>query len=126
MTTKERERGRERERERERERGRERERDHLFTEQQSLSAHAPRATTHIYVGLTDGPFKTRYNNNTSSFRDQSLSESTELSKYIHGHEKTTKNINFIGQFLIALRPTLYLHTDASYVFDRNIASFVKE
>ena len=35
-----------------------------------------------YVGLTEGPFKTRYNNHTSSFRNEKHKHSTELSKYI--------------------------------------------
>ena len=35
-----------------------------------------------YVGLTEGAFKTRYNNHTSSFRNPKHKHSTELSKYI--------------------------------------------
>ena len=35
-----------------------------------------------YVGLTEGTFKTRYNNHTSSFRNEKHKHSTELSKYI--------------------------------------------
>ena len=35
-----------------------------------------------YVGLTEGAFKTRYNNHTSSFRNPKHKHSTELSKCI--------------------------------------------
>ena len=35
-----------------------------------------------YVGLTEGTFKTRFNNHTSSFRNQQRKHATELSKYI--------------------------------------------
>ena len=35
-----------------------------------------------YVGHTEGPFKTRYNNHTSSFRNAKHKHSTKLSKYI--------------------------------------------
>lgn len=35
-----------------------------------------------YVGHTEGPFKSRYNNHTSSFRNLKQKHSTELSKYI--------------------------------------------
>ena len=35
-----------------------------------------------YVGLTEGAFKTRYNNNTSSFRKPKHKHSAELSIYI--------------------------------------------
>jgi hypothetical protein len=35
-----------------------------------------------YVGLTEGEFKTRFNNHTASFRHRDKSNETELSKYI--------------------------------------------
>ncbi len=35
-----------------------------------------------YFGHTEGPFKTRYNNHTSSFRNPKHKHATELSKYI--------------------------------------------
>ena len=35
-----------------------------------------------YIGLTDNQFKTRYRNHTSSFRNASYKNSTELSKYV--------------------------------------------
>ena len=35
-----------------------------------------------YIGLTEGPFKQRYNNHTLSFRDRKRENSTELSKYV--------------------------------------------
>jgi hypothetical protein len=35
-----------------------------------------------YVGLTENPFKTRYRNHTSSFRNEAYRNSTELSKYV--------------------------------------------
>jgi hypothetical protein len=38
--------------------------------------------TETYIGLTEGPFKTRYNNHTSTFRNESKRHSTELSSYI--------------------------------------------
>ena len=39
-------------------------------------------TKETYIGLTADRFKTRYNNHTCSFRDNSKRNSTELSKYI--------------------------------------------
>ena len=38
--------------------------------------------TENYVGLTENSFKTRYNNHTSSFRNQSKRHNTTLSQYI--------------------------------------------
>ena len=39
--------------------------------------------SHItYVGLTEGTFKTRFDNHTSTFRNQQRKHATELSKYI--------------------------------------------
>ena len=38
--------------------------------------------TESYVGLTENSFKTRYNNHTSSFRNQSKRHNTTLSQYI--------------------------------------------
>ena len=35
-----------------------------------------------YYGLTEGPFKTRYNGHTRSFRSESYRRETELSKYV--------------------------------------------
>ena len=42
-----------------------------------------------YVGLTEGTFKTRYNNHTSSFGNQKHKHSTELSKYIWQLKQST-------------------------------------
>ena len=39
-------------------------------------------TGKFYIELTEGSFKTRYNNHTLSFRDRKRESSTELSKYI--------------------------------------------
>ena len=36
----------------------------------------------LYYGTSDGEFKTRFNNHTSSFRHKRYSADTELSKYI--------------------------------------------
>ena len=35
-----------------------------------------------YIGMTEGPFKTRYNNHTHSFREETKRNSTTLSQYI--------------------------------------------
>ena len=35
-----------------------------------------------YIGMTEGPFKTRYNNHTHSFREENKRNSTTLSQYI--------------------------------------------
>ena len=40
------------------------------------------STGKSYIGLTEGPFKQRYNNHTLSFRDRKRENSTELSKYV--------------------------------------------
>ena len=39
-------------------------------------------TEETYVGLTEGTFKTRYLNHTSSFRNEKTKNATELSKHI--------------------------------------------
>ena len=36
----------------------------------------------IYIGITAGDFKTRYRNNTKSFRHEEYKNNTELSKYV--------------------------------------------
>ena len=41
-----------------------------------------RRTTETYVGLTEGTFKSRFLNHTSSFRNTKNRHATELSKYI--------------------------------------------
>ena len=51
----------------------------------SLRAHVKTdtdSTGKSYIGLTEGPFKQRYNNHTLSFRDRKRENSTELSKYV--------------------------------------------
>ena len=35
-----------------------------------------------YVGITEGPFKTRYNNHKHTFNNMKLKQSTVLSKYV--------------------------------------------
>ena len=42
----------------------------------------PQKPTKHYYGLTEGPFKTRYNGHTHSFRSDNGRRETELSKYI--------------------------------------------
>ena len=39
-------------------------------------------TKETYVGLTEGTFKTRYRNHTSSFRNEKSKNATELSKHV--------------------------------------------
>jgi hypothetical protein len=39
-------------------------------------------STRYYYGLTEGPFKTRFNAHTHSFRTESTRKETELSKYV--------------------------------------------
>ena len=49
-------------------------------------------TTATYVGLTEGEFKTRYNNHTATFRNNSKRSSTELSNHIWNLKD--KNISY--------------------------------
>ena len=46
------------------------------------SVSAPTKPTKVYYGVTEGPFKDRYNNHTKSFRHMRYSTETELSKYV--------------------------------------------
>ena len=46
------------------------------------SVSAPNKPARHYYGLTEGPFKTRYNGHTRSFRSESCRRETELSKYV--------------------------------------------
>ena len=43
---------------------------------------APRLPTRVYIGLTEGPFKTRFNAHVRSFRREELKTETALSKHI--------------------------------------------
>ena len=43
---------------------------------------APNRPTRVYHGLTEGPFKTRFNNHTTSLRLEGHRKETELSKYM--------------------------------------------
>ena len=36
-----------------------------------------------YVGITNGPFKTRYNEHTSNFRIEASKNKTTLAKFVH-------------------------------------------
>ena len=42
----------------------------------------PQKPDNQYYGLTEGPFKTRFNGHTHSFRTESCRKETELSKYV--------------------------------------------
>ena len=46
------------------------------------SVIAPNIPTRVYYGATEGRFKEWYNNHTKSFRHESYSRDTELSKYL--------------------------------------------
>ena len=40
-----------------------------------------KTSTKFYIGLSDAPFKERYNNHKRDFRNKRYEKSTELSKY---------------------------------------------
>ena len=61
--------------------------------------------TNTYVGLTEGPFKTRYNNHKSTFKKPSSAQSTELSKYIS--ELNGSNTNYKISWKILKRAPSY-------------------
>ena len=46
------------------------------------SVSTPSKPVRCYYGLTEGPFKTRYNAHTRSFRAEQCRRDTELSKYV--------------------------------------------
>ena len=62
-------------------------------------------TKETYIGLAGDRFKTRYNNHTCSFRDNSKSNSTELSKYIWSLKD--KNINYTVNWKVMGRAKTY-------------------
>ena len=62
-------------------------------------------TKETYIGLTGDRFKTRYNNHTCSFRDNSKRNSTELSKYIWSLKD--KNINYTVNWKVMGRAKTY-------------------
>ena len=62
-------------------------------------------TKETYIGLTGDRFKTRYNNHTCSFRDNSKKNSTELSKYIWSLKD--KNIKYTASWKIMGRAKTY-------------------
>ena len=49
---------------------------------QATVKHVEKGTEETYVGLTEGPFKTRYFNHISSFPNVKTKHATELSKHI--------------------------------------------
>ena len=49
--------------------------------------------THVYYGASDGEFKYRYNNQTSSFRNQDYYKKTELSKHIWHMQRNGTEFN---------------------------------
>ena len=54
-----------------------------------------------YIGLASGPFKTRYNNHTKSFRNDRYQKETELSKHIWSLKK--KKLNYTINWKILRR-----------------------
>ena len=62
-------------------------------------------TKETYIGLTGDRFKTRYNNHTCPFRDNSKRNSTELSKYIWSLKD--KNINYTVNWKVMGRAKTY-------------------
>ena len=60
-----------------------------------------RSTTKNYYGTCEKSFKERYNNHTSSFRDESRQKSTELSNYIWKLKENGENHSV--DWLIAIK-----------------------
>ena len=58
-----------------------------------------------YIGLTEGQFKTRYNNHNTSFRHESKRSSTELSRYIW--ELRDNNIQYNIKWKIVAKAKAY-------------------
>ena len=58
-----------------------------------------------YVGITEGSFKSRYNNHTSTFRNPKRKHSTALSRYIWNLKDT--NANFSLKWKIMKRCKAY-------------------
>ena len=63
-----------------------------------------------YVGHTAGPFKVRYYNHTSSFRNPEHKHSTELSKYIWLLKQS--NIQYSIRWKILKKCKAYSNTDS--------------
>ena len=61
--------------------------------------------SHIYYGASDGEFKSRYNNHTSSFHHRHHEQDTELSKHIWNLED--KGINFKVKWSVTAYASTY-------------------
>ncbi|XP_061775427.1 uncharacterized protein LOC133564911 [Nerophis ophidion] len=61
-------------------------------------------TSNTYVGLTEGAFKTRWNNHNASFRNQTLQNSTELSKHIWNLKDNNVEYSITWQILASSTP----------------------
>ena len=57
-----------------------------------------------YVGLTEGTFKSRYLNHTSSFRNENKKTATELSKYIWTLKNHNVNYSVTWKILKKCKP----------------------
>ena len=57
-----------------------------------------------YVGLTENEFKTRYNNHKASFRNKSLRNSTELSKYVWSLKDNNIDFEIAWQTIARAKP----------------------
>ena len=57
-----------------------------------------------YVGLTEGPFKTRFNNHTSSFRNPQHKHATELSTYIWNLKESNTPYSIKWRIIKQCRP----------------------
>ena len=60
--------------------------------------------TKLYIGLTEPPFKTRFNNHKTSFRNEKHQNSTELSKYVWKLKKNNKPFNITWSIVSSARP----------------------
>ena len=61
--------------------------------------------TQTYIGLTGGPFKSRYNNHKLSFNCESKKHSTKLSEYIWELKKS--NVNYIISWKVIKKAKTY-------------------
>ena len=66
--------------------------------------------TKFYFGLTDTPFKERFENHTRDFRHRTYSKNTEISKYIWDLKET--GINLIVKWSIVEK--IYCNTKINY------------
>jgi hypothetical protein len=73
--------------------------------QATVTSDNDKTATETYIGLTEQPFKTRFNGHTSSFKNEKYKNATELSKHIW--ELKSRSISYNIHWTIIRKAAAY-------------------